>query len=115
MQHTATHCNTLQRTATHCNALHYTATHYTQCVDVGNPQQGMLSFDNSWNGLLTVWQVASADNGYYVWHSMRDAEPHLAVCIAVCCNVLQCIAVCCSVLQCVAVWQVASDDKDYFV
>jgi len=27
LQHTATHCNTLQHTATHCNTLHHTATH----------------------------------------------------------------------------------------
>jgi len=26
----------------------------------------------------------------------------IAVCVAVCCSVLQCVAVCCSVLQCVA-------------
>jgi len=26
-----------------------------------------------------------------------------AICVAVCCSVLQCVAVCCSVLQCVAV------------
>jgi len=27
LQHAATHCNTLQRTATHCNTLQHTATH----------------------------------------------------------------------------------------
>ena len=28
----------------------------------------------------------------------------VAVCVAVCCNVLQCVAVYCSVVQCGAIW-----------
>jgi len=33
LQHTATHCNTLQPTATHCNTLQHTATHHTDRVN----------------------------------------------------------------------------------
>jgi len=80
MQHTATHCNTLQHTATHyslthathCNTLQHTATHYnTLLIDTCNATHACL--------------------------------PCLKQCVVVCCSVLQCVAVCCSVLQCVAV------------
>ena len=27
------------------------------CLDFGNPKDGLLSFDNSWHGFLTVFQV----------------------------------------------------------
>ena len=78
LQHTATHCNTLQHTLQHpstlchscsrCwarNALQRTATHCNTRVTLCN----------------TLWRFS------------RD----------MCCSVLQSVAVCCSVLQCVAV------------
>ena len=55
LQHTATHCNTLQErerqqrgallqhTATHCNTLQYTATHYNTLHERERQQRGALS------------------------------------------------------------------------
>ena len=48
------------------------------CVDSQNPFNGMLSFDNAMSSGITVFQVASGDNGYFVLHKMKEAEPNLA-------------------------------------
>ena len=96
LQHTATHCNTLQRTShviyyirhTHCsccNTLQHTATHcntrHTSYTILGTHIARILG--------CVLQRVAACCS--------------VLQCVAVCCSVLQCVAVCCSVLQCASV------------
>ena len=62
LQHTATHCNTLQHTAitlqhtaTHCNTLQHTATHCNTLQLTATPQVRKLDFDG---GTVTVTTLA---------------------------------------------------------
>ena len=96
-----THCNTLQHTATHCNTLQHTTTHSNTLYHL------------SWQSLDRIsWQILIMLTGNYGFFNLLtlvlivnllDDSCVEAVCVAVCCSVLQCVAVCYSVLQCVAV------------
>ena len=81
MQHTATHCNTLQHTA----LLQRKDIFVLQCVAV----------------CCSVLQCVAVR--CTCAHFSRYPYVVVVQCVAVCCSVLQCAAVCCSVLQCVAV------------
>jgi len=84
LQQTATDCNRLQQTATDCNTMQHTATH---C--------------NILNGLHEELKLSKHQLFSYSFGPLNVLQC-VAVCVAVCCSVLQCVAVCCSVLQCVA-------------
>jgi len=89
------HCITLQHTATHCNTLQQADQLWqdTACV-VCVPQHPRQSA-----GCAQVLQCVAV-----CCSVLQCAAGCCSVlqCVAVCCSVLQCVAVCCSVLQCVA-------------
>jgi len=108
LQHTATHCNTLQHT---CSVLqnvikqsecrHYIL-HRVMCSTTSLLYAGGRAVSPSQVGVSWVPECH-----YHILHrAMCNTTPLLYAvlqCVAVCCSVLQCVAVCCSVLQCVAV------------
>jgi len=128
LQHTATHCNTLQRTtkhtATHWNTLPHTGTHTYMNGSYGKKESTTnavhVSHDNT-----TLQHTATHSNTqqhaaphcktlhHTVKHSNKVTDMQnscatkkivlqLLRSVAVCCSVLQCVAVCCRELQCVA-------------
>ena len=118
LQHTATHCNTLQRTtkhtATHWNTLPHTGTHTYMNGSYGKKESTTnavhVSHDNT-----TLQHTATHSNTLH--HTAKHCKTqqqsdryaefmcHKEDCVAAvafCCSVLQCVAVCCRELQCVA-------------
>jgi len=87
LQHTATHCNTLQHTHTLTSMLREPHTHLNT-----SPERSTL----------TLWHISyTQPHSHFSTSSDRTMWQCVAVCcVAVCCSVLQCVAVCCSVLQC---------------
>ena len=77
LQQTATDCNRLQQTATDCNTMQHTATH---C--------------NILNGLHEELKLSKHQLFSYSFGPLNVLQC-VAVCVAVCCSVLQCVAVCC--------------------
>ena len=131
LDHTATHCNTLQHTATRCNTLqHIDSWHFWRWFITLPWSWISLSRPSSWICDVThsyVWYNSQAGlTGLHLAASYGQVScllQRVAACCSVlqrvavrcsvlqrvsaCCNVLQCIAACCSVLQCVAVcWSV---------
>ena len=104
MQHTATHCNTLQRTATHCNALQCIAMHctarYRTVAHCNTLQQPIwLSLQHTATHCNTLQHLIDATD----WqHTAREADTVLCRVlqhIATHCNTLQRTATHCNVLQ----------------
>jgi len=131
LQHTATHCNTLQHTftvahsgavtclalqhtATHCNTLQHTATHIHSCAQWGRvPSRRFVTSSG-----ITLQSRAhqtppslitgrfSSTAIWYICGKSPERAPCIVtrgVCVAVRCSVLQCVAACCRMLPCVAV------------
>jgi len=91
LQHTATHCSTLPHTATHCNTLQHTATHCNTTLDRQDHTQVQRDVTHS----CVTWLI-------YMWHdSFRFDVPQLHVWhdIATHCNTLQFSATRCNTLQ----------------
>ena len=84
LQHTATHCNTLQHI---CNTLQHTATHCNTLQHICNTLQH--------TGTCAILTVAEKLD--FKWVVVEHGSAcRLRCCL--CCSVLQCIAECCSVL-----------------
>jgi len=98
LQHTATHCNTLQHTTTplphstpRCKTLQHSAIQYIGAPRGRRPTSVAALYPASQTPVCVCAVCCS-----------------VLQCVAVCCSVLQCVAVCCSVLQCVAALYPAS-------
>jgi len=134
LQHTATHCNTLQHTATpgprlvfncgrqdtlqhllqhtatHCNTLQHTATHCNTQADFETLShlihESFLDLVRTSGAAVycSALQRVAACCSV-LQHVARESFVDLVRKLClVCCSVLQRVAVCCSVLQCVAVF-----------
>jgi len=82
LPHTAAHSNALQHTATHCNKLQHIK-HTCICTHIRTSTESNQGPSN------TPWTS----------HMSALCEFSVLQCVAVCCSVLQCVAVCCSVLK----------------
>ena len=93
LQHTATHCNTLQDASIR---------------DVRQPYRSERLLLNACThvavrcSMLQCVAVCCSDASLLMLNACTHANTH--ACVAVCCSVLQCVAACCSVLQYVAMY-----------
>jgi len=107
MQHTATHCNTLQHTAleihiprkreTRCalEMWHMSNVHQRDGVHQRDVHQRCLSLMYIRGVSLYIRHVSLWYRDVHLWCTSQSL--HVLQCVAVCCSVLQCVAVCCSV------------------
>ena len=91
---------TLQHTATHCNTLQHTLNMYRKYALLGWRE---VEFAHASSAEARKY-LARPFRGHALARTRTTTGYSLLLqCVTVCCRVLQCDAVCCSVLQCVAV------------
>ena len=85
VQHTAAHCSTLQHTAEHCSTLQHTATHCST-----NNTTHCNTLQCTATHCYTLQHTATHPNTLPTLQRTATQWTCVAVCVAVCCSVLQC-------------------------
>ena len=95
-------CDAVQHTATHCNTLQQSGIELKTLLDISRMQNTVSAIQGK--TLLIIQITAVLQHVALCCNVLQCAAVCCSVlqCVAVCCSVLQCAAVCCSVLQCVA-------------